>query len=93
MLYDKTGDKDAADVKCMYWAPKTYQMDICTVDGNVASDEVVVLEKGVLYKQKFVERKKLFPEGIKSFPFFHFQVRTYPNLIWLYMCSPNTSLL
>ena len=75
-LYEETGDKDATDVKCMYWAPKTYQMDICTVDGNVASDEVVVLEKGILYKQKFVERKKLFPEGIKIFPFFHFQVRS-----------------
>ena len=74
MLYEKNGDESAADVKCMYWAPKTYQMDICTVDGTVGSDEVVVLEKGTLYKQKFVERKKLFPEGIKSFPFFHFQV-------------------
>ncbi|KAL7527710.1 hypothetical protein ACHAXR_003223, partial [Thalassiosira sp. AJA248-18] len=65
MMYEN-GDKDAADVKCMYWAPKTYQMDICTEDGNVASDEVVVLEKGVLYKQKFIERKKIFPEGIKK---------------------------
>eukprot|EP00578_Thalassiosira_sp_NH16_P030912 CAMPEP_0181078602 /NCGR_PEP_ID=MMETSP1071-20121207/1574_1 /TAXON_ID=35127 /ORGANISM="Thalassiosira sp., Strain NH16" /LENGTH=994 /DNA_ID=CAMNT_0023159929 /DNA_START=220 /DNA_END=3204 /DNA_ORIENTATION=- len=71
-LYEN-GDKKSADIKCMYWAPKTYQMDICTVDGDVESDEVVVLEKGALYKQKFVERKKLFPEGIKSFPFFHFQ--------------------
>ena len=66
--------EDANEVKCMYWAPKTYQLDICTVNGNVASDEVVVLEKGVLYKQKYVVRKKLFPEGIRSFPFFHFQV-------------------
>ena len=65
---------DAEKVKCMYWAPKTYQLDICTVNGNVKSDEVVVLEKGVLYKQKYVVRKKIFPEGIRSFPFFHFQV-------------------
>ena len=48
MLYEN-GDENAADVKCMYWAPKTYQMDICTVDGTVGSDEVVILEKGVLY--------------------------------------------
>ena len=73
-LYEN-GDKTAAEIKCMYWAPKTYQMDICTVDGNVGPDEVVILEKGTLYKQKYVERKKLFPEGIRSFPFFHFQVR------------------
>lgn len=76
-LYEKTKDEELEDVKCMYWAPETYQMDICTVDGNVGSDEVVVLEKGVLYKQKFVRRKNLFPEGIKSFPFFHFQVRCF----------------
>lgn len=76
MRYD-AGDEDASDVKCMFWAPKTYQMDICTVDGNVKSDEVVILERGVLYKQKFVVRAKVFPEGISSFPFFHFQVRTF----------------
>ena len=58
----------------MYWAPKTYQLDICTVNGNVKSDEIVTLEKGILYKQKFVVRNKVFPEGITSFPFFHFQV-------------------
>ena len=76
MLFEKNenANEEAKDVKCMYWAPKTYQIDICTVDGNVKSNEVVILEKGVLYKQTFVERKMLFPEGIKSFPFFHFQV-------------------
>ena len=77
MLYEDNENainEEAKDVKCMYWAPKTYQIDICTVDGNVKSNEVVILEKGVLYKQTFVERKMLFPEGIKSFPFFHFQV-------------------
>ena len=92
MLHD-AGDEDAADVKCMFWAPKTYQMDICTVDGNVGSDEVVILERGVLYKQKFVVRTKVFPEGISSFPFFHFQVRSsspplYPRLVgWLALCE------
>jgi len=77
--------EDADKVKCMYWAPKTYQLDICTVNGNVASDEVVVLEKGVLYKQKYVVRKKLFPEGIRSFPFFHFQVCLYVVHLYLYL--------
>ncbi|KAL7555315.1 hypothetical protein ACHAWF_018977 [Thalassiosira exigua] len=71
-LYER-GDESAKDVKCMYWAPKTYQMDICTVEGTVKSDEVVTLEDGVLYKRKFVHRNKIFPEGIASFPFFHFQ--------------------
>lgn len=41
----------------------------------MASTDVVTLEDGILYKQAFVDRKKLFPEGIRSFPFFHFQVR------------------
>ena len=78
-LYKKNGDETLTDVKCMYWAPKTYQMDICTVDGDVGADEVVILEKGVLYKQKYGERRGLFPEGVRSFPFFHFQVRV-PSL-------------
>jgi hypothetical protein len=91
MLHD-AGDEDAADVKCMFWAPKTYQMDICTVDGNVGSDEVVILERGVLYKQKFVVRTKVFPEGISSFPFFHFQVRSsspppLSTVGWLALCE------
>lgn len=73
-LYNK-GDEDASNVKCMYWAPKEYQMDLCTVDGTVKSDEVVFLEGGVLYKQKFIQREGVFPEGVRSFPFFHFQVR------------------
>lgn len=74
MRYD-AGDMTASDVKCMFWAPRTYQMDICTVDGNVRSDEVVILEGGVLYKRKFAIRHGVFPEGVRSFPFFHFQVR------------------
>lgn len=76
-LYESNKKKyknEIDDVKCMYWAPKTYQLDICTVNGNVKSDEIVTLEKGILYKQKFVVRNKVFPEGITSFPFFHFQV-------------------
>ena len=73
MLQNK-GVKVDEEIKCMYWAPATYQLDICTVEGNVASDDVITLEHGVLYKQKFQERQnKLFPDGIKSFPFFHFQ--------------------
>ncbi len=39
-LYEKNGDETLTDVKCMYWAPKTYQMDICTVDGDVGVDEI-----------------------------------------------------
>lgn len=76
-LYEN-GDKKAKDVKCMYWAPQDYQMDICTVEGTVSSDDVVTLENGVLYKQKFRLREDVFPEGINSFPFFHFQVRSLP---------------
>ena len=72
-LYEQ-GDKEAKNVKCMYWAPRDYQMDICTVEGTVDSDDVVTLENGVLYKQKFRLRKDVFPSGINSFPFFHFQV-------------------
>ncbi|KAL7522146.1 hypothetical protein ACHAWX_006839 [Stephanocyclus meneghinianus] len=73
------GDKEASKVKCMYWAPKDYQMDLCTVEGSVGSDEVVFLEGGVLMKQKFVLRESVFPLGVRSFPFFHFQEwkRTY----------------
>ena len=67
------GDQKASKVKCMYWAPKEYQMDLCTVEGSVKSSDVVTLEDGVLYKQKFVFRDKVFPKGVKSFPFFHFQ--------------------
>lgn len=73
-LYEQ-GDEEAKDVKCMYWAPKDYQMDICTVEGTVSSEDVVTLENGVLYKQKFRLREDVFPPGINSFPFFHFQVR------------------
>ena len=73
MLQNK-GVKVDEEIKCMYWAPATYQLDICTVEGNVESNDVITLEHGVLYKQKFEERQnKLFPNGIKSFPFFHFQ--------------------
>ena len=75
-LYE-SGNASAAEVKCMYWAPKTYQMDICVVNGNVENDDVVILEKGTLYKQKFVQRENMFPDGIKSFPFFHFQVSLF----------------
>ena len=75
-LYEN-GDKTAKDVKCMYWAPKDYQMDICTVEGTVSGDDVVTLENGVLYKQKFRLRENVFPQGINSFPFFHFQVRKF----------------
>ncbi len=75
-LYE-SGDESAAEVKCMYWAPKTYQMDICVVNGNVGNDDVVILEKGTLYKQKYVQRENMFPDGIKSFPFFHFQVSLF----------------
>ena len=52
-------------------------MDLCVLDGSVGSDEVVFLEGGVLYKQKFVVREGVFPEGIRSFPFFHFQVSLF----------------
>jgi hypothetical protein len=75
-LYNE-GDHKAAGVKCMYWAPKEYQMDLCTVEGSVGSSEVVTLENGVLYKQKFVLRDDVFPKGVKSFPFFHFQGKIY----------------
>lgn len=74
-LYNE-GDHKASKVKCMYWAPKDYQMDLCTVDGTVGSKHVVTLEDGVLYKQQFVMRENVFPEGIQSFPFFHFQGRS-----------------
>jgi hypothetical protein len=73
-------EKAKHNVKCMFWAPQTYQSDICTIEGSVHSDETVILEKGILYKQKFIIRQhQLFPEGIISFPFFHYQEwkRTY----------------
>jgi hypothetical protein len=71
-LYNE-GDQEASKVKCMYWAPKEYQMDLCTVEGSVGSFDVVTLEGGVLYKQKFMIREDVFPKGVRSFPFFHFQ--------------------
>jgi hypothetical protein len=79
-LYEN-GDESASKVKCMYWAPKTYQMDICVANGNVGNDDVVILEKGTLYKQKFVQRENMFPDGVKSFPFFHFQV-SFDSKLW-----------
>jgi len=73
-LYNRNLDESLKDIKCMYWAPQTYQMDICTVNGNVGGNEVVTLENGVLWKQRFeTTRDGMFPEGIVSFPFFHFQ--------------------
>jgi hypothetical protein len=75
-LYNE-GDHTASKVKCMYWAPKEYQMDLCTIEGTVGISYVVTLEDGVLYKQQFVLRANVFPKGIKSFPFFHFQGKQF----------------
>jgi len=56
-------------VRCMFWAPKQYQPDLCAKD--VAPTDTVFLIDGVLYKQAF--RNAVFPAGIVSLPFFHFQ--------------------
>ena len=54
---------------CMYWAPRTYQADICA--RNVSKDETVYFINGKLYKQKI--ETKVLPGNIRTFPFFHFQ--------------------
>lgn len=54
---------------CMFWAPKTYQLDICAV--NVKETDTVKWIDGVLYKQKYNLVK--FPGGVETAPFFHFQ--------------------
>ena len=53
----------------MFWAPTTYQRDICVLD--VDASHTIKLIGGKLYKQKWEKFK--FPEGVVSAPFFHFQ--------------------
>ena len=61
---------------CMYWAPKTYQREICVKDVDWY-DYNVFLINGNLFKQRF-ETVDI-PHGIETAPFFHFQEwkRTY----------------
>ena len=66
---DEYGD-DGEFQKCMYWAPKTFQRDICVKDVDWF-DHTVMLINGQLYKQKF--ERYTFPNKIVSYPFFHFQ--------------------
>lgn len=57
------------DKKCMYWAPSSYQPDICVK--NVTKWDTVFLIDGVIYKQRFEQFP--FPGNIESFPIYHFQ--------------------
>ena len=66
---DEYGNDDEFQ-KCMYWAPKTYQRDICVKDVRWF-DHTVMLINGQLYKQKI--ETYAFPNRIVSYPFFHFQ--------------------
>ena len=66
---DEYGD-DGEFQKCMYWAPKTYQRDICVKDVHWF-DHTVMLINGQLYKQKI--ETYAFPNRIVSYPFFHYQ--------------------
>lgn len=66
---DEYGD-DGEFQKCMYWAPKTYQRDICVKDVQWF-DHTVMLINGQLYKQKI--ETYAFPNRIVSYPFFHYQ--------------------
>ena len=56
--------------KCMYWAPKTYQRDICVKDVHWF-DHTVMLINGQLYNQKI--ETYAFPNRVVSYPFFHYQ--------------------
>jgi len=66
---DEYGDNGEFQ-KCMYWAPKTYQRDICVRDVQWF-DHTVMLINGQLYKQRF--EAFAFPNRVVSYPFFHFQ--------------------
>ena len=66
---DEYGD-DGAFEKCMYWAPKTYQRDVCLMDVDWFLDTVMLID-GTLYKQRFQQVD--FPRGVVTYPFFHFQ--------------------
>jgi len=66
---DKYGD-DGEFKKCMYWAPKTYQRDICAINVDWFKDTVMLIN-GELYKQRF--ERYAFPNNVVSYPFFHFQ--------------------
>ena len=61
--------KDAGKRGCMFWAPVTYQKDICAV--GVSASDTLQLVEGKLYKQKYDMHE--FPGGAASAPFFHFQ--------------------
>ena len=53
----------------MFWAPKTYQLDICAV--GVSETDTVKFIDGQLYKQSY--KLLEFPGGVQTSPFFHFQ--------------------
>ncbi|GMH63520.1 hypothetical protein TL16_g03733 [Triparma laevis f. inornata] len=67
--YRQAGKSLGGGRGCMFWAPKTYQLDICAV--NVKETDTVKWIDGVLYKQKYNLVK--FPGGVETAPFFHFQ--------------------
>jgi len=54
---------------CMFWAPTTYQRDICVHE--VDENYTIKFINGKLFKQKW--EKFSFPNGVVSAPFFHFQ--------------------
>jgi len=67
---DKYGDNPpkGKEANCMFWAPKSYQPDICLVD--VDSTDTVFLVNGILYKQPFEQVEM--PGNVVSLSFYHF---------------------
>ena len=61
---------------CMYWAPQTYQREICVKDVDWYEYNIYLLN-GKLFKQKF--EMVSIPDIIETAPFYHFQEwkRTY----------------
>lgn len=61
-------------IKCMYWAPQKYQLDLCIPQNqNVEKDHTIFFINGVLYKQKYLLSEEEKENGILSLPLFHFQ--------------------
>lgn len=62
------------DAKCMYWAPLTYQPDICLNDPDLSSKDTIVFKDGNFYKVS-----NIVTPNLQSAAFFHFQEwkRTY----------------
>ena len=56
------------NTKCMYWAPHTYQPDICLNDSDLSSKDTIVFKDGNFYRVPAIVTPNL-----KSAAFFHFQ--------------------